>query len=123
MSGIRTGKFGDEPNRTTHVLHQFEGRSLTGTPPVRSRRGDTVVLGPPMSHDPLDAFAANLVRRRRALGLTQEAVAADAMMDQSQYSRIERARVDPSVRTLVRVARALRTTPGELLAGVRARPD
>jgi transcriptional regulator with XRE-family HTH domain len=72
-----------------------------------------------MSHDPLDAFTANLVRRRRALGLTQEAVAAAAMMDQSQYSRIERGRVDPSVRTVTRVARALRTSPSELLLGVR----
>jgi transcriptional regulator with XRE-family HTH domain len=75
-----------------------------------------------MSHDPLDAFAANLVRRRRSLGLTQDDVAAAAMMDQSQYSRIERARVDPSIRTLTRVARALRTTPSELLAEVRWSP-
>jgi transcriptional regulator with XRE-family HTH domain len=72
-----------------------------------------------MSHDPLDAFTANLIRRRRALGLTQEAVAAAAMMDQSQYSRIERGRVDPSVRTVTRLARALRTSPSELLLGVR----
>jgi transcriptional regulator with XRE-family HTH domain len=72
-----------------------------------------------MLDDPLDAFTANLVRRRRALGLTQEAVASAAMMDQSQYNRIERGRVDPSIRTLTRIARALRTTPAELLAGVR----
>lgn len=75
-----------------------------------------------MTDDPLDAFAANLVRRRRALGLTQDAVAEAAMMDQSQYSRIERARVDPSIRTLTRVARALRTTPAQLLEGVRSSP-
>lgn len=81
--------------------------------------GVAVVLRPPMSHDPRDAFAANLVRRRRALGLTQDDVAVAAMMDQSQYSRIERARVDPSIRTLTRVARALRTTPSALLEGVR----
>jgi transcriptional regulator with XRE-family HTH domain len=73
-----------------------------------------------MSDDPLDAFTANLVRRRRALGLTQDAVAAGAMMDQSQYNRIERGRVDPSIRTVTRLARALRTTPSELLLGVRA---
>jgi transcriptional regulator with XRE-family HTH domain len=73
-----------------------------------------------MFHDPLNAFTANLARRRRVLGLTQEAVAAAAMMDQSQYSRIERGRVDPSVRTVTRLARALRTTPSELLLGVRS---
>ncbi len=71
-----------------------------------------------MSHDPLDTFTMNLTRRRRALGLSQEAVAAAAMMDQSQYSRIERGRVDPSIRTLTRVARALATTPSELLRGI-----
>jgi transcriptional regulator with XRE-family HTH domain len=74
-----------------------------------------------MFHDPLEAFTANLVRRRRALGLTQEKVALAAMMDQSQYSRIERGRVDPSIRMVTRLARALRTSPSELLAGVRAR--
>jgi transcriptional regulator with XRE-family HTH domain len=73
-----------------------------------------------MFHDPLDTFTANLVRRRRALGLTQEAVAAAAMMDQSQYSRIERGRVDPSIRMVTRLARALRTTASELLLGVRS---
>ena len=73
-----------------------------------------------MTQDPLDTFTANLSRRRRDLGLTQEAVAADAMMDQSQYSRIELGRVDPSIRTLTRVARALRTTPSELLRGIDA---
>ena len=71
-----------------------------------------------MTHDPLDHFTMNLVRRRRALGLSQDAVAAAATMDQSQYSRIERGRVDPSIRTLTRVARALRTTPSELLRGI-----
>jgi transcriptional regulator with XRE-family HTH domain len=71
-----------------------------------------------MSDDPLDRFTPNLTRRRRALGLSQDAVAAAAMMDQSQYSRIERGRVDPSIRTLTRVAGALRTTPAELLRGI-----
>jgi transcriptional regulator with XRE-family HTH domain len=71
-----------------------------------------------MSDDPLDRFTRNLAGRRRALGLSQDAVAAAAMMDQSQYSRIERGRVDPSIRTLTRVARALETTPSELLLGI-----
>lgn len=71
-----------------------------------------------MTHDPLDILTANLARRRRALGLSQDAVAREAMMDQSQYNRIERGRVDPSIRTLTRVARALQTTPAELLRGI-----
>jgi transcriptional regulator with XRE-family HTH domain len=69
--------------------------------------------------DPLEAFTINLRARRRELGLTQEAVALEAFMDQSQYSRIERGQVDPSIRTLTRVARALGATPSELLRGIR----
>jgi transcriptional regulator with XRE-family HTH domain len=56
--------------------------------------------------------------QRAALGVSQEKVAMAADMDQSQYSRIERAEVDPSVRTLARVARALQVTPAQLMEGV-----
>jgi transcriptional regulator with XRE-family HTH domain len=68
--------------------------------------------------DPLRTLTTNLRSRRAELGLSQEAVAAEASMDQSQYSRIERGEVDPSIRTLTRVARALQTTPSELLRGI-----
>lgn len=68
--------------------------------------------------DPLKTFTTNLRSRRAELGLSQEAVASEAAMDQSQYSRIERGEVDPSIRTLTRVARALQTTPSELLRGI-----
>ena len=68
--------------------------------------------------DPLRTFTTNLRNRRAELGLSQEAVAAEASMDQSQYSRIERGEVDPSIRTLTRVARALQATPSELLRGI-----
>lgn len=68
--------------------------------------------------DPLSTFTTNLRGRRAELGLSQEAVAAEASMDQSQYSRIERGEVDPSIRTLTRVARALQSTPSELLRGI-----
>lgn len=71
-----------------------------------------------MVSDPLRTFTSNLRERRRALGLSQETAAAAASMDQSQYSRIERGEVDPSIRTLTRVARALRTTPSDLLHGI-----
>jgi transcriptional regulator with XRE-family HTH domain len=68
--------------------------------------------------DPLKTFTTDLRRRRAELGLSQEAVALEAGMDQSQYSRIERGEVDPSIRTLTRIARALGTTPSELLRGI-----
>jgi transcriptional regulator with XRE-family HTH domain len=68
--------------------------------------------------DPLATFTTNLRNRRTELGLSQEAAAYAASMDQSQYSRIERGEVDPSIRTLTRVARALDSTPSELLRGI-----
>ncbi|WP_445149872.1 helix-turn-helix domain-containing protein [Baekduia sp. Peel2402] len=68
--------------------------------------------------DPLRTLTTNLRSRRAELGLSQEAVAGEASMDQSQYSRIERGEVDPSIRTLTRVSRALQTTPSELLRGI-----
>lgn len=55
---------------------------------------------------------------RAALGVSQEKVALAADMDQSQYSRIERGEVDPSIRTMARVARALQVTPAQLMDGV-----
>ena len=69
--------------------------------------------------EPLRTFTTNLRDRRAELGLSQEAVAAEAAMDQSQYSRIERGEVDPSIRTLTRIARAVRLTPSDLLRGIR----
>jgi transcriptional regulator with XRE-family HTH domain len=72
--------------------------------------------------EPLKVFSTNLRAARKARRLTQESVAYAAAMDQSQYSRIERAKVDPSIRTLVRVAAAVGSTPSELLQGVHAPP-
>jgi transcriptional regulator with XRE-family HTH domain len=68
--------------------------------------------------DPVKTFITNLRNRRTELGLSQEAAALRASMDQSQYSRIERGEVDPSIRTLTRVARAVESTPSALLCGI-----
>jgi transcriptional regulator with XRE-family HTH domain len=68
--------------------------------------------------DALRKFTANLRQRRTELGLSQEAAAAAADMDQSQYSRIERGEVDPSIKTLTRIAHGVQTTASDLLRGV-----
>jgi transcriptional regulator with XRE-family HTH domain len=73
--------------------------------------------------DPVKTFITNLRNRRAELGLSQEAAASQASMDQSQYSRIERGEVDPSIRTLTRVARAVEATPSELLRGIGCGED
>jgi transcriptional regulator with XRE-family HTH domain len=51
--------------------------------------------------------------------MTQEALAHASGIHSSEISRIERAAREPRLSTLVRVARALRITPSELLARVR----
>jgi transcriptional regulator with XRE-family HTH domain len=73
--------------------------------------------------DPVKTFITNLRERRTELGLSQEATASQASMDQSQYSRIERGEVDPSIRTLTRLARAVGVTPSDLLRGIGRRDD
>jgi transcriptional regulator with XRE-family HTH domain len=66
-------------------------------------------------------FTANLREARRRAGMTQEAVALASGVPQAHYSRIETGKRDPGVRTLIRIAAALRTTAAELLADVKDR--
>lgn len=68
--------------------------------------------------DHLDVFTANLRRLREERGLSQEAVGDRAGMTQSQYARIERGDVDPTLKTLKRLATALGLTAADLLDGV-----
>jgi transcriptional regulator with XRE-family HTH domain len=66
----------------------------------------------------LNPFTTNLRRTRAELALSQEAVGDRAGMTQSQYARIERGDVDPTLKTLKRLATALEVTPSELLEGL-----
>jgi transcriptional regulator with XRE-family HTH domain len=73
----------------------------------------------PAELDPAVArFIANLGEARRRAGLTQEEVALASGVPQGHYSRIETGKHDPGVRTLMRIATALGTTPADLLAGI-----
>ena len=53
---------------------------------------------------------------REARGLTQKEVALTIGMDQSQYSKIEKAKTDPSTSTLEKVAKAIGIGLSELFA-------
>lgn len=79
----------------------------------------------PVAHvnDPLVVFARNMRRRRRALDLTQEEAGDRVHMNMSYWGRIERARIEPGVRTVVRIAAALETTPAELLGPLERGAD
>lgn len=69
--------------------------------------------------DPLPAFGANLRSRREAQHLTQDALGEAAEMDAAEIRRIESGRRDPGVRVVVRLARALRIPPSDMLDGLQ----
>jgi DNA-binding XRE family transcriptional regulator len=79
---------------------------------VRRVEEDAAVAGPAAQRQ-LALFrshyrlARQLLERRRALGLTQEQLAIAADVRQSEISRIENGRGNPTVLTLARLADAL----------------
>jgi transcriptional regulator with XRE-family HTH domain len=70
-----------------------------------------------MSRDVLVSFAANLRRRRKELGLSQEQLGARANIQMADISRYESGRRDPRISTVARLAVALETPIADLLAG------
>lgn len=76
-----------------------------------------------MKADPLPVFASHVRTRRKTLKLTQETAADRAEMNTSYWSRIERGAIEPGIRMVTRVAKALETTPAELLADVNSNPS
>ena len=62
----------------------------------------------------LNQFGMRVQALRLKLTLTQEAAAAIAMIEEKHWRDIEDARTDPTVATLVGVARALKVTLSEL---------
>lgn len=59
--------------------------------------------------------ARNLRRARRAVGLSQEALAEKAKVDRSYVSRVETGKVSIGLDTLAALARAVGVAPSELL--------
>ena len=58
--------------------------------------------------------AANIKQRRKALGLTQGALAQEAGISSQHLSKIERCACSPTMDTMVRIALSLDTTPAAL---------
>jgi transcriptional regulator with XRE-family HTH domain len=61
------------------------------------------------------AIVEGLVKRRKALGLTQAAVAKAMRVDQSYYSKWERLERELGLVDFVRLCRALRLKPEQVL--------
>jgi transcriptional regulator with XRE-family HTH domain len=69
--------------------------------------------------EPRDQFGVNLRRTRLRVGLSQEALGHNCGLHPTEVSRLERATRDPRLGTLVKLARALDTTPSALLRGIK----
>lgn len=68
-----------------------------------------------MNDDILRALSANIIRLRRARGLTQEDLAGLVEMDRSYLSEIESGKKNPSLAMLERIRAALRCNFDDLL--------
>jgi transcriptional regulator with XRE-family HTH domain len=64
--------------------------------------------------DPLSTFAANLRRLREERGLSQERLGEAANVHMTHVSKIERGQCEPGVRTVSKLASALRVPAGAL---------
>ena len=65
------------------------------------------------------SFGRAVRRRREALGLTLEELAERAALSPNYIGTVENGRRDPSLSTILALAKGLRVPPGELLGPVK----
>ena len=65
------------------------------------------------------SFGRAIRRRREALGLTLEELAERAALSPNYIGTVENGRRDPSLSTILALAKGLRVPPGELLGPVK----
>jgi transcriptional regulator with XRE-family HTH domain len=66
-----------------------------------------------------ERFARNMRAARTERGLSQEALAHAARLHRTEVSLLERGLREPRLGTIIRVARAMKVAPADLLAGIR----
>ncbi len=69
---------------------------------------------PPTTDPRLRKLGRRVRALRQAVGLSQEDACAEAGLDRTYFSRIERGLVNPSFTTLEKIAAALKAAPGDL---------
>jgi transcriptional regulator with XRE-family HTH domain len=67
-------------------------------------------------------FGKNLVRYRKAAGVSQETLGSLAGLHRTEVGILEKGLRHPRIDTLVKLAGSLEVTPGELLDGISWRP-
>ncbi len=64
-------------------------------------------------------LASNLAGQRKRAGMSQERLAHLCELDRTEISLLECGKRFPRLDTIVRLSRALKLSPGELLEGIR----
>jgi len=103
--------------RVARALHTTPAELLMGVGLPVARRGGGGPVGQ-QSGDPGTRFGENLRASRTGAGLSQEALAYEAVVDRAAISVYERGRREPNLRTILKLARALGLSPVALLDGV-----
>ncbi len=67
---------------------------------------------------PIERFAGNLRHQRLRAGLSQEALGYECDLHRTEISLLERAGREPRLTTIVKLARALKISACDLLAGI-----
>ena len=68
----------------------------------------------------LTTFGRNVARIRDSRGFSQDKLAEKADLDRTYISGIERGVRNPGIKTVIRIARALNVSVGDLCKGVEA---
>ena len=72
-----------------------------------------------MQNDPKVVFGKRVRELRMARNLSQEALADEARLHRTYMGSVERGERNISLENIVRIARALRVFPNELLSGIK----
>jgi transcriptional regulator with XRE-family HTH domain len=94
------------PAELVQGIGDYEGSSPTSQPRVVRGGGQS------------NGFGANLLLARQGLGLSQQVLGARADVDAAAISLYERGQREPNLRTILKLARTLQTSPAQLLRGV-----
>lgn len=73
-------------------------------------------MGKPITHrDVLEKFGEKLQKVRKSQGISQEELAAKLSMHRNYVGMVERGERNPTIRTLYKLAKALKVNAAELL--------